>query len=296
MFVAIGVGSVSVLILYAVVVQLPSTGTHSLSCYSGINTLISLARRPEFSEIKASNGPATQELLAYLARPIPFEPTFTVDYFPHWALTDTWATPQQLDAFNAAEAEPLDSWQVVFPGNLIYYVGLCDVDHLMQAAHNEAVLSDIGAWLRFIPGDVLQILTQWPEPRPTFYLPPTDDITFDRSTGFLGFYRGQSAQYTGQYIWEPGNRLIEQVFNILNAFKVLTPIAMIWAFFISKSPIYKNMALVLLVFAVTTSIFSLGYSRLYAPLYPLWPILCGGLIASVGRMIWRFTAQGSRDT
>lgn len=287
MFAAIGMGSLGVLVLYAFLVQLPSTGSLRLSCYSGINMLISLARRPEFIEINEANGPATHELLSELAKPVRFEPNFTVDYFPNWSLTDAWATQEELEEFLTTVSEPNTSWNVVFPGKLIYYMGICEVDDLMQAAHNEAVLSNIGAWLRFIPGDVLQMLAQWPQPEPTFYLPPVENITFDRTTGILGFYRGTSDHYTGQYIWEPGNDFLSHVFNLLNLYKILTPIAVIWALFISRSAFYKNIALVLLIFVLTTSIVSLSYSRLYAPLYALWPILCGGMMVSIGRTFAR---------
>jgi len=281
MFATLGAVSAGVLALYTVTIHYPSTGTWSLSCYTGTNLLVSVYGKG--FPLTADNGPATQHLLDLLTLTPPREIAFTGDIYPRWSEPGSWATPEEYAAFiSQPYGQRAAQLTTVWPGSLFYYLGPCATDDLLLAVHNEAVARDPLRWLASIPLDVFNMLTQrqlpglfWP-----WYLPHDDALTFSGG-GTLGFYRADGADfYSGQIVWRPGIWLFSHLFDAWNAFKWLAPLAAAWAL-LSRRWYYATSALLLLTFLALLSVFGNPAARLYAPVYPLTPIIIGGMLAAL---------------
>lgn len=281
MLATLGAVSVGTLALYMAAIHYPSTGTWSLSCYTGTNLLVSVYGKG--FPLTADNGPATQHLLDLLTLAPPREIAFTSEIYPRWSEPGSWATPEEYAAFiNQPYGQRAAQLETVWPGNLFYYLGPCATDDLLLAVHNEAVARDPLRWLVSIPVDVFNMLTQrqlpglfWP-----WYLPHYDTLTFSGS-GTLGFYRADGGGfYSGQVVWRPGIWLFSQLFDAWNAFKWLAPLAVVWAL-LARRWYYTVSALLLLVFLALLSVFGNPAARLYAPVYPLTAIVIGGLLAAL---------------
>lgn len=278
-FVTLGATSAGLLALYLAAIHYPSTGTWSPSCYTGTNLLVSVYLKG--FPLKADNGPATAHLLDLLTL-TPLRPIqYTSAIYPRWSEPGSWATPEEADAFFAQpfgqRAEQLD---YAWPGDLFYYLGPCATDDLLLAVHNEAVARDPLRWLLSIPVDVFNMLTQrhlpgnfWP-----WYLPHSDTLTISGG-GITGFARADGEFYNGHVVWVPGLWLFSHSFDLWNAFKWLTPVAVIWALW-SRRWLYATSALLLLAFLALLSVFGNPAPRLYAPLYPFWSMLIGGMLAA----------------
>lgn len=285
LFVTLGVSSVAVLALYLALIHYPSTGTWSLSCYTGTNLLVSVHVK-DF-DLSASNGPATQEYLNLLTLRPSREIVFTSDIYPRWSEPESWAAPEEYAAFiNQPIGTPAPRVTTVFPASLFYYLGPCATDQLLLEVHNEVVRAQPLRWLVSIPLDVLSMSVQpvTAQYNP-LHLPHHDQINFVGESRF-GFREAQGDYYNGHLVWQPGIWLYSQLFNLWNGLKWLTPLAIVWALF-SKAWVYKASSIVLIAFLVLLSIFGNPLPRLYAPLYPLWPLLIGGFLAT----LWRYWQQ-----
>ncbi len=117
------------------------------------------------------------------------------------------------------------------------------------------------------------------------HLPHYDQIDFTGESRF-GFREALGDYYNGHLVWQPGIWLYSQLFSVGNVMKWLTPFALLWALF-SKAWIYKASSIVLIAFLVLLSVFGNPLPRLYAPLYPLSPLLIGGFLAAV----WHYWRQ-----
>lgn len=281
MFAALGAVSAGVLALYTAAIHYPSTGTWSLSCYTGTNLLVSVYGKG--FPLIADNGPATQRLLDLLTLKPPRAIEFTSAIYPRWSEPGSWAAPDEYAAFiNQPYGQRADTLDTVWPGTLFYYLGPCATDDLLLAVHNEAVARDPLRWLASIPLDVFNMLTQrqlpglfWP-----WYLPHHDALAFS-GPGTLGFYRAEGDFYSGQVVWRPGVWLFSGLFDAWNRFKWLAPLAVIWALLRARCWYYAVSALLLLAFLALLSVFGNPAPRLYAPVYPLTSIVIGGLLAAL---------------
>ncbi len=280
-FATLGISSVAVLLLYVILIHYPSTGTWSLSCYTGTNLLVSVYVKG--FNLLAENGAATQEYLNWLTHQPPREVIFTSGIHPRWAEPGSWATAEEYAAFiNQPGGTPEQTVTTVFPAQLFYYLGPCTTDQLLLEVHHEAVRTQPLRWLASIPADVLSMLVQPVTPiYDPLYLPRYEQIDFTGESR-LGFREVEGEYYNGHTVWEPGIWFYSQVFNLWNGFKWLTPLALVWAFF-SREWLYKASAIVLLAFLVLLSVFGNPLPRLYAPLYPLTPLLIGAFLSFLGR-------------
>lgn len=278
MFVTLGVSSTAVLLVYMLLIHYPSTGTTSFSCYTGINMLVSVYVKG--FDLSVENGPATRHYLELLTLTPPREIPFTRDIYPRWSEPGSWATPAEYAAFiNQPYGEPAAQVTSVFPSDLYYYLGPCQTDEILLGVHNEAVQAQPLRWLVSIPVDMVTMLVQTYTRADNYpiYLPRHADITFDSDNRF-GFRRAEADYYNGQVVWEPGIWFYSQAFDLWNSFKLLAPLAVIWAVW-SKDWFYRASAIILLAFLLLLSIFGNPSPRLYAPLYPLSPLLIGGFIS-----------------
>lgn len=281
LFTVLGVASGGVLALYTAAIHYPSTGTWSLSCYTGTNLLVSVYSKG--FPLTADNGPATQRLLDLLTLQPLREIEFTSAIYPRWSEPGSWAAPDEYEAFiNQPYGQRADALDTVWPGTLFYYLGPCETDALLLAVHNEAVARDPLRWLVSIPVDVFNMLTQrqlrsW---LPPWHLPHYDSLTFS-GPGTLGFYRAHSDFYSGHIVWRPGIWLFSHLFGIWNLFKWLAPLAVIWALLRARCWYYTVSALLLLAFLALLSVFGNPAPRLYAPVYPLTSVVIGGMLAAL---------------
>ncbi len=277
MFVTLGVSSTAILLLYMLLIHYPSTGTTSFSCYTGINMLVSTYVK-DF-DLSVENGPDTRHYLELLTLKPPREVPFTRDIYPRWSEPGSWATAEEYAAFiNQPYGEPAPQVTSVFPSDLYYYLGPCQTDEILLAVHNEAVQAQPLRWLISIPLDIVNMLIQRREPEINYpiYLPRYDQITFEGDYP-LGFRRAEASYYNGQVVWEPGIWFYSRAFDLWNIFKLLLPLAVIWTIW-SKDWFYKASAILLIAFLALLSVFGNPSPRLYAPLYPLSPMLIGGFI------------------
>jgi hypothetical protein len=295
MFITLGASSTVVLLLYLLAIHYPSTGTMSFSCYTGTNMLVSVYLK-DF-DLTPDNGPATRHYLQLLTLKPPREIIFTSDIYPRWSEPESWATPEEYAAFiNQPYGVPASEVTSVFPAQLYYYLGPCETDQILLAVHNEAVKAQPLRWLVSIPVDVLNMLVQRQSPDNIFidpmYLPRYERIRFEGEKT-LGFLRAYGDYYNGHIVWAPGIRLYSHMFNIWNLFKWLAPLAVVWAL-LSRDWFYRVSALLLLSFLVLLSVFGNPAARLYAPMYPLTPLLIGGLAVFLARK-WRETRRGKQE-
>src|SRR5690606_1295579 len=146
LFVTLGVSSVAVLALYLALIHYPSTGTWSLSCYTGTNLLVSVHVK-DF-DLSASNGPETQEYLNLLTLRPPREIVFTSDIYPRWSEPGSWAAPEESAAFiNQPIGTPAPRVTTVVPASRSYYLGAFATGQLMLEVHNEVVRAQLLRWL-----------------------------------------------------------------------------------------------------------------------------------------------------
>jgi 4-amino-4-deoxy-L-arabinose transferase-like glycosyltransferase len=282
MFAIFGVGSAGILALYTALIHYPSTGTWSLSCYTGTNLLVSVYLKG--FDLSAENGPATRHLLELMTLKPPREIAFTNDLYPRWSEPGSWATEDEYDAFiNQPYGIPETHLSSAWPGNLFYYLGPCATDVLLLQVHDEAVHAQPVRWLLSIPTDVFNMLVQQPIPGDfhPMYLPRANSLHFE-GQNILGFQRAYGDFYNGQWVWRPGIVLYSALFDAWNLFKWVAPFALVWALF-SREWFYGAPALMLLAFLISMSIFGNPAPRLYAPLYPFTPLLIGGFATGLFR-------------
>ncbi len=277
MFATLGVTSVLMLILYMVLIQHPSTGTWEFSCISGINMLEGVADKG--MTFKPENGAATTQFLDYESRYSANEILWLSDTYPKWRFDMPFASPAELDAFNnntAKQGTPITNT------NLIYFLGPCAADSLMHSVFVESVRAEP---LRYILGtltvaakEIVQVPTA-DDPR---YFPTPEQLTSTGSSQILGFERVKGWEYTGEWVWLPGVGLFSALFSVWNLYKWLTPLALIWTA-LRADWFYRTAAVILVAGAIITALVEAPEARIYSWMYPLAPILIGGMIAALLR-------------
>ena len=277
MFATLGVTSIFMLILYMVLIQHPSTGTWEFSCISGINMLEGVADKG--MTFKAENGAATVQYLDYESRYSAHEITWTSDTYPKWRFDTPFATPAELDAFNN---NTVKQGVPVTNTNLIYFLGPCAADTLMHSVFLESVRAEP---LRYVLGTLTvaaREIVQLPTADDPRYFPTADQLTATGSQAILGFERVKGWEYTGEWVWLPGIRLFSALFSVWNLYKWLTPLALIWAV-VRGNWFYRTAAVILVAGAVITAAVEAPEARIYSWMYPLAPILIGGMVAALLR-------------
>ncbi|MEO8393745.1 MAG: glycosyltransferase family 39 protein [Chloroflexota bacterium] len=277
MFTTLGVTSAFMLILYMVLIQHPSMGTWEFSCISGINMLEGIADKG--IAFKPENGTATAQFLDYESRYSAHEIEWTSDTYPKWRFDTPFASPAELDAFNNNSVRQGVS---ITNTNLIYFLGPCAADSLMHGVFFESVRAEP---LRYLLGtlnvaakEIVQLPTQ-DDPR---YFPMPDQLTPTESRNILGFERVKGWEYTGEWVWLPGVELFSTLFSVWNLYKWLTPLALIWTA-LRGDWFYRTAAVILVAGAIITALVEAPEARIYSWMYPLAPILIGGMVAALLR-------------
>ncbi len=291
MFASLGIVSVSVIVLYVVLIQYPSTGAAALSCISGISLTESVEGKG--LTIAAANGANSARYLDLLNHRAPREILFLSDTYADWRSSEAWASPQEQAAF---QRQDFEGGYQVSAYTLVYYLGPCVVDDLLGGVYIETVRAQPLAMVAGTIRQAVAVLTQMPMDQSaiaaTLGLPTYDSLTFEPG-GMLGFRHAVEGYYTGQWVWSPGIWLFSSLFPLINLLKWLTLPALVWAWR-SREWFYRAAALLLLAWALLLSTVDQPEPRIYSALYPLTPILIGAMIAAVLR--WWAARRADRTT
>ncbi len=266
LFVVLGGISGGMLLLYLGTIQLWSTGTVRPSCIAGPNYIENM-----LDAISPENGPASERYFDLVAIEPVVEPDFTADVYPLWRISGPWVQPELTEAFlNNPRTDP--GRTIVFPGGAVYALGPCPIDDLQREVFFEAVRLYPLRYLRGVAGTFSTTLTQ--TGFRTLY--GSGPVTVDDPLP-LGFARVTSRVYDGQIVWVPGTRIYPVLLRILGPIKWLMPIALVWGLF-SRGWVYRAAALMLLAYVLRIAAIDVIEARLYAPVYPLYGVLLGGLL------------------
>ena len=280
LFITLGVTSAGVVALYLALIQYPSTGTFRPSCISGISLFEDVTGKG--LQVEASNGAQSAHLVDLLAHPAPQNITFLSDTYWRWQKPDAWGTPEEQAQF--LNGIPSGGYPMSIY-TLSYYLGPCPVDDLLRSVYFETIASDPVRWTAETLRYSADVLMQMPIGSGSLYttldLPTTNSLTFTGNST-LGFQKAAGGYYTGQWVWKPGIALFSAIFPVINLLKLLIFPALIWVFF-SRDWLYGAVALLLLAAALSLSIVDAPEARIYAAVYPLWPILIGGMVAALLR-------------
>ena len=288
-----GCSSLLLILLMHVMIQVPATGVWSISCISGIN----LAETLEDSglEIRAANGPHSERLIRLHALPpLPenktsygYYPLFFGSNFPMWVTAGPWATDEERKAFiNQSSSEITESLPSIYTFYhwLYYYLGPCETDRMLQGVYFETVGASPIGWLLGISSRIPDYLRPplTIGEYPVFSLPAAGSIEYEDNGGMLSFQRafGRWDHYTGQWVWRPGIEIFSMLWAPLNALRFLVYPALIWALF-TRWRIYSATAFLLLLYVFVLAAIDGPEARIYAIVYPLGPVLVGGLLVAV---------------
>ena len=171
-------------------------------------------------------------------------------------------------------------------GWLYYYLGPCEVDRLVRGVYLETMGAQPLRWLRTFPSYIVLPLHAplTMGPAPDFTLPRADSIEYERAGGALGFARAANqvyGHYNGHWVWRPEIELFTSLWAPLNALRFLVFPALVWALFTQRR-VYLAVAFLLLLYVIVIStVDSPPEPRIYAIVYPLGPVLVGGLLVAV---------------
>lgn len=278
MFLGVGLMSVTVLALYLTLIHVPSTGTWNPSCIGGVNLMNSLLDKDV--PVVVSNGPTTAQYASLLMLPATKELHYDQSMYPRWRTPGPWATEAERVAFFAGNASPaLDRIEVAFPAALNYYMGPCALDTLLRQVHSEALAAHPGTWVAGVVRSMGALLVQntLTDMRPQML---ETSVQTEAEATLFGFARATDHGYGRQWVWLPGMKLYGTLFSLLSIVKWLTPVAIIWAF-LSKAWVYRLAALLLVTFIVVTALVTQSEPRYIMAVYPLWPVLLGGMFFRV---------------
>ena len=265
---------------YFVLVHIPSTGTTTLSCTAGATLVASL---PEKNfEMRASNGPHSTRYAQLLT----LRPQRSVDFFgdtyPLWRNPGPWVSEEERNAFFAQPyAEFEEEIGTIFPAALYWYLGPCAADALLYEVYVETVAQDFLkiAWEH--KKAVFNMLIQNPGAStfPLQYVVKPEQVNW-LDEGWLGFHRAESATYNGHRLWRPGVIAYSALFPLLNLIKLLTPLALVAAFW-RRDWLLVTVAAMLLSGLILIAIAASIEPRYYASLAPLFMILIGWFLADL---------------
>jgi hypothetical protein len=280
LFIMVGMISVGILGGYIVGIHIPSTGTTTLSCITGNNMATGLLEKE--IPMRASNGPKSEHYALMLTLKADRTTDFYEYTYPLWQNPKSWVSEDELEAFLAQPfGTPQEEITTVFPAELYWYLGPCDADAMLFEVYGEAIAREPLKLLVEALKSTLYMLIQHPTETSFhhMYIDRVDDINWSED-GWLGFYEADSTMYNGHLVWQPGMWLYTILFTPLNLIKLLTPFAVIWAFW--KRDWFTMIVAILLVIGL---LLIAGAARMepryYAMLSPLFTILIGGFLADM---------------
>ena len=282
-----GGSSVLVLLLHLTLIHFPSTKTWELSCVAGLNWMEVVSQHG--SPVRATNGRNSERLLALASLAPLRELDYTAESYPRWSNPESWASADEYEAFIGQERGeiPEQLTSLNWWGTLNYYLGPCETNELLRGAAVEAILIQPLRWLRGAMDGAFTLLK--PELAldaafPGYTLPRADMIEYERAGGVFGFMRAmehEASYYNGHWVWRPGIELFTLLWAPLNALRFLVFPALVWALF-TRWRIYSALAFLLLLYVIVISAAdSPPEPRIYAIVYPLAPVLVGGMLVAV---------------
>ncbi|MCY4105885.1 MAG: glycosyltransferase family 39 protein [Chloroflexi bacterium] len=285
----------SLVLLVHVTIQVPATGVWNLNCTAGVNLLETIQYAG--LALDEANGPHSKRLLHLSSlEPLPSHKTATGDYplwssetFHLWRTPGTWATELERAEFTQQIAQDAAPY-IVGPNIqklvnwLFFYLGPCDVDHLLRAVYIETIFADPLPWSLNIPVNAWELL-QPPLTMgefPDYTLPPTMALSYEEYGGRFGFWRayGRYDHYTGQWVWRPGIEIFSRLWAPLNALRFLVFPALVWALF-TRHRVYTAIGFLLLLYVFVLGAIDYPEQRIYAIVYPLGPVLVGGFLVAL---------------
>lgn len=284
LFVMVGVISVGILGGYILGVHIPSTGTTTLSCITGNNLATGLLEKE--IPMRASNGAKSEHYANMLTLKADRTTDFYEYTYPLWQNPHSWVSEAELAAFLAQPfGTPKEEITTVFPAELYWYLGPCDADAMLYDIYFEAIAREPVKWVGEILKSTLYMLIQHPTETSFhhMYVDRVEDITWN-GDGTLGFYEADSNMYNGHLVWQPGVWLYTMLFTPLNLIKLLTPFAVVWAFW-KRDWFTMTVATLLMVGLLLIASAARMEPRYYAMLSPLFTILIGGFLAQL--VEWR---------
>ncbi len=297
-FIALGSTSALVPVLYMLLIHFPSTGTFSLNCLSGTNLLLSL----QLADIPlvAGNGDATARLLYLNALPANSS-LDSAQRYANWQRPGPWVSPEEQAAFLAqgpAEVVPA-SYDYYSVSVLEWYLGPCGKDPLLVDAAVEAFVAHPLQFFQALPAKVLRSLHH----DSSWRLPHSDTLRFEADSEVpFPLPRARSREgraYLENRVWPAPVKVYSHTRDTLNLIKLLILPALVGAL-AGRRRLYRQAAMTLLVWLFMLALISSSSGRIYAPLWPLWPLLIGGMLADLwqGLSVWagagRESARPSR--
>lgn len=280
LFGLVGLISAGLLAAYITLIHIPSTGTSTLSCTAGATLVASLPDKG--FQMRASNGPHSTRY----AQALTLRPGRSVDFYgdryPLWRRPGPWVSAQEKEAFLAQPfGDAQEDITVVFPAALYWYLGPCPADAMLYDVYAETVSTDLLKLAVAHKDAVFNMLIQHPDapPFPLQYLDRPAQLTW-LEAGPLGFQRAESANYSGHLLWRPGVELYSALFPVLNLIKVLTPLALVVAFW-RRDWLLTTVASMLLAGLILIAIAATIEPRYYASMAPLFMILIGPFLADL---------------
>ncbi|MCY3718613.1 MAG: glycosyltransferase family 39 protein [Anaerolineaceae bacterium] len=287
-FASLGTGCLTVLLGYLIAIHIPSTGTLRVNCIGGPNLILSV--KGGGIPVVAENGAATARLLRLVSLPAIEPMDWTQRVHPLWQIPGPWVEEEASRAFLAQEpaAEIPDELDVWFPGALVYHIGPCATDSLLTHVALEAIMSHPVQFLASLPGEILHLLLQ--RQQSNWHLPHIDVLRLEdtlspafplkRAWSESGSFFG--GEYRGERLWPLPVRLYSLSRDLLHALKLLAIPALIWGL-LSRRPLFAGAAWALLCWLTMMAVIiaAVPEERLIAPLWPLWPLLIGGMLADL---------------
>lgn len=231
--------------------------------------------------VVAWNGDASTRLLHLSALPA----HTTLDYslgYAKWQNPGPWVSPSQLQAYLAqepAENAP-ETFDVLAPRVLEWYLGPCETDSLLYAAAFEALGAQPLKFLQALPDEIFDLLhriTRW-------HLPHVDSLELYED-GDLPFplQRARSLQgraYTRNPLWPTPLAIYSHTRDLLGLINFLIVPALAWALF-RRRAVFSQAGALLLFWVIFLALIDWREGRIVAPLWPLWPLLIGGMLAAL---------------
>ena len=278
LFMLVGAIGAGILVLYVILIQIPSTGGGRLSCTSGTTLLSSVTLKG--LPARASNGPHSARYAALLTLNDTQGAAIKPGQYRYWRIPGPWVDEATREAFfNQPMGEVKDEIDIVYPGTLFTYLGPCPLDALLSSVALEAISRYPGTYLRGTVKDVVDMLILHPTELifPPQYLDSPQDIDFT-GDGALGVYRANSRQYKGQRVWKPGIIAYSNVFPILNLLKLLTPFAIVASLW-KRDWLLATTAMLYLVCLLVIAAAATSEPRYFAMASPLGALLIGWFLA-----------------
>ncbi len=280
---------------YYVLIHIPSTNTFHLSCISGQN-LISSAMQSA-NRMYTHNGEASAQYARLLRLPPTRDTSVVIIPYRLWRKPDYWVSDAQHEAYLAQPfGEPKGYIHTTFPLELYWHLGPCETDALMHRVAIETIVADPANLLRRTLAEWFYMLVQHPGGVffPLQYLEEPGEISCE-DEAVLGFCRASSALFNGHRIWRPAVAVYSFLFPLLNAAKLLTPIAIVAACW-RRDWLLVTVATLLVVGLGLIAATSLPEPRYFAMLAPLYSILIGWLfVQSYGWMQARRARARSKN-